>query len=129
MHLLAVYYSLLHSSIVCRILRYLGPLQLHFIKESWSVAGEGLCHISIYTMNFLCLLSFGPIAGKLDSFIHNFLSEVDATARAQVVALGGNALLCHRVVPVESGSRTSRNQAYSMLSVYGDVVLIESLST
>jgi hypothetical protein len=34
--------------------------------------------------------------GKLDSFIHNFLSEVDATARAQVVALGGNALLSHR---------------------------------
>jgi hypothetical protein len=30
-----------------------------------------------------------------------------------------------RIVPVESGSGVSRNQAYNMVSVYGDVVLVE----
>ena len=32
-----------------------------------------------------------------------------------------------RIVPVESGSRVSRNQAYNMISVYGDAVLVESV--
>jgi hypothetical protein len=31
----------------------------------------------------------------------------------------------HRIVPVESGSGVSRNQAYNMVSVYGDAVLVE----
>ena len=35
-------------------------------------------------------------------------------------------LICRcRIVPVESGSGVSRNQAYNMVSVYGDVVLVE----
>lgn len=89
-----------------KIVRYLGPLQLHFIKESWTVRGEG----------------------SLGTFLYLFLSEVDSATRAQVSSLGGNALLCHRIVPVESGSGVSRNQAYNMVSVYGDVVLTEPLT-
>lgn len=48
-----------------RIVQYLGPLQLHFIKESWTVRGEGL----------------------LGSFLHRFITEVDAATRAQVFYL------------------------------------------
>jgi hypothetical protein len=46
-----------------RILRYLGPLQLHFIKESWGMSGKSL----------------------LGTFFYIFQSEVDAAARAQVI--------------------------------------------
>lgn len=45
-----------------RIVRYLGPLQLHFIKESWGMSGKG----------------------HLGTFFYIFQSEVDAAARAQV---------------------------------------------
>jgi hypothetical protein len=81
-------------------------VQLHFIKDSWSVkGGEG---------------------GMLGSFFFAFISEANAVARAQVSALGGNALLCHRLVPQESGGRVARNnQAYNMLSITGDAVLVE----
>jgi hypothetical protein len=40
-------------------------------------------------------------AGTPDYFFHLFISEVNACARAQVAALGGNALLCHRWVDVD----------------------------
>jgi hypothetical protein len=59
------------------------------------------------------------------AFLYNFISEANAVARAQVAALGGNALLMHRVVPQESGGRLSRSQAYNMFSVTGDAVFIE----
>lgn len=86
-----------------RVKRYLGPVQLHFIKDAWTVRGEGL----------------------LSSFFFLFISEVNAVAQAHVAALGGNALLCHRVTPQEAGGKASRNQGYTMLSVTGDAVLLE----
>ena len=36
-----------------------------------------------------------------------------------------HVIINYRIVPVESGSRVSRNQAYNMISVYGDAVLVE----
>jgi hypothetical protein len=47
-----------------KVLRYLGPLQLHFIKESWGMSGKG----------------------PLGTFFYIFQSEIDAAARAQVRA-------------------------------------------
>lgn len=61
----------------------------------------------------------------LGSFFYLLLSEVNAVARSQVAALGGNALLCHRLVPQEAGGRSSRNQGFTMFSVTGDAVLLE----
>ena len=95
----------------------------------------------------------------MDSFFFLLISEAHAVTRSQVVipppipalsivclnvfqlfypqkvlALGGNALLCHRMVPQESGGgggRSHRNQfiagvqVYNMLSVSGDAVLLE----
>ena len=76
---------------------------MHFIKDAWTVRSEGM----------------------LGSFFYLLLSEVNAIARAQVAALGGNALLCHRLVPQEAGGRSSRNQGFTMFSVSGDAVLLE----
>lgn len=76
---------------------------MHFIKDAWTVRGEG----------------------QLGSFFHLLLSEVNAVARAHVAALGGNALLCHNLVPQEAGGKASRNQGYTMFSVTGDAVLLE----
>jgi hypothetical protein len=39
-----------------------------------------------------------------------------------------SSLISCRIVPVESGSGVSRNQAYNMVSVYGDAVLVEPSS-
>lgn len=63
--------------------------------------------------------------GQLGSFFYLLLSEVNAIARAHVTSLGGNALLCHRLVPQEAGGKASRNQGYTMFSVTGDAVLLE----
>lgn len=86
-----------------RIKRYLGPVSLHFIKDSWSQRGES----------------------SLGSFAYLLLSEVNALARAHVAALGGNALLCYSLTPQEAGGRVSRNQGFTMFSATGDAVLLE----
>ncbi|KDO21387.1 hypothetical protein SPRG_13700 [Saprolegnia parasitica CBS 223.65] len=85
-----------------KILRYLGRITLHFIKESWTVRE----------------------LGGLGAFFHLFLSEAIAVVRAHVRALGGNAMLSFRLVPIES-SQLYRNQVYNMISVTGDAVLLE----
>ena len=73
--------------------RYLGLINLHFIKESWTV-NEG---------------------GGLGQVFHLFLSEVMAQARAAVSALGGNALLSFIITPSENGGRVYRNQVAHLL--------------
>jgi hypothetical protein len=89
------------------IRNYLGPLQLHFIKEPWSPTTRTTTEES------------------LDAFFYQFLSEVNATARSHVAALGGNALLCRKVVLQESGGRMYRNQSYNLVSITGDVAYVE----
>jgi hypothetical protein len=86
-----------------KVKRYLGPVQLHFMKDSWSVRGEA----------------------TTESFYYRFVSEVNACARAHVAALGGNALLCHAIVPQESGGRAYRSHTYTLMSVIGDAVLVD----
>jgi uncharacterized protein YbjQ (UPF0145 family) len=84
------------------VTRYLGRVTLHFIKESWTVRESG----------------------GLGAFYHLFLTEAIAIVRAHVRALGGNAILTFRLVPIES-SQLYRNQVYNMISITGDAVMIE----
>ena len=86
-----------------RVKRYLGPIHLHFVKDSWAERGEG----------------------ALEPFFFMLISQAQAVTRAQVAALGGNALLCHKLVPQESGGKMYRNQVYNIMSVSGDAVFLE----
>ena len=83
--------------------RYLGPIHLHFVKDA---NAQGI---------------FRDTA-SLEQFFFVFLSEASSVARSQVAALGGNALLCHRMTPQES---TTRSGHYNMVSISGDAVLLE----
>jgi len=58
-----------------RIKRYLGQINLHFIRESWSVKGEG----------------------GIGAFYHETLMHAQAMCRAHIVAQGGNALTSFRL--------------------------------
>jgi hypothetical protein len=82
--------------------RYLGPIHLHFVKDSES--------------------SNNRDPATLEQFFFVFLSEACAVVRSQVTALGGNALLCHHMYPQES---TRRGQQYKMISITGDAVLLD----
>lgn len=80
---------------------YLGRLQLHLIKETWSYREQG----------------------GLSAFAHTFVSEAHAMARAHVAARGGNALLSFRLHECRF-VEVSKTQAYSIISLSGDCVRI-----
>ena len=85
---------------------FLGRISLHFVKEATVVYETG--------------------TGKegMGGFTHVFLSEMYAITRAHASALGGNGVLAFsldQVTVVES----IRNQAYALVSLSGDVVLVE----
>ena len=82
--------------------KFLGRVQVHLIKESWTFNDEG----------------------GLGQFAHLFLSEAQAIARANVAARGGNALLGYRLHECRF-IEPSKNQAYSIISLSGDAVLLE----
>lgn len=81
---------------------FLGRISLNFIKESFSTREHG----------------------GMNSFAHNFLVEVQMIARSHVRALGGNALLSFKYEICDLTSKSSKNQAYCMISLTGDAVKI-----
>lgn len=58
-------------------------------------------------------------------FIQNLMAELMALARANVIALGGNALVSFKFDQMLC-TENVKNQAYALLSVSGDVLLLES---
>jgi len=84
------------------VVRYLGRINLHFIRESWAVR-EG---------------------GGLGQFFHLFLSEAKAIARAHVAALRGNSILNFQITPRESTGKALKS-VYNMISLSGDVAVVQ----
>ena len=88
--------------------RYLGRINLHFIKES---TASGLRE-----------------GGGIGTFFQLFLSECSTMCRAHVKAMGGNYMLNYRFVPQQSGmgvGKSGRNQVYHMISIAGDAVFVQ----
>ncbi|KAF9970101.1 hypothetical protein BGZ73_007287 [Actinomortierella ambigua] len=89
--------------------RYLGKLSLHFVKET---------HI----------LHDGTVSSGMGGFVHVFLMEIQAVARAHVAAMGGDAIVGLRVDETLF-QESVKNQGYALLSISGDVVGCETTAT
>ncbi|XP_065911628.1 C2 domain-containing protein 5-like [Dysidea avara] len=86
------------------IVRYLGVVSLFLIRETTAVRG---------------------LRG-VDHFVHMFIAEANAIARAHVAAMNGNMLLGYRVnecVLIDSSSH--KNQAQCLLHISGDAALVD----
>lgn len=64
--------------------------------------------------------------GGLSGFMHNFISEVLAIARANVLSLGGNALVSFKMNQCILIDNPNRNQGQCLIKVSGDAVKIQS---
>ncbi|XP_078585171.1 C2 domain-containing protein 5-like isoform X1 [Branchiostoma floridae x Branchiostoma japonicum] len=85
-----------------RVERYLGHVNMFFIRESTSVREHG----------------------GMNGVVHKFLLEVQAILRAHVSALGGNALLSYTVSQVVLLDSPHRNQGQCLLNVSGDAACV-----
>eukprot|EP00051_Salpingoeca_urceolata_P005699 m.76092 g.76092 ORF g.76092 m.76092 type:complete len:346 (+) comp14503_c0_seq3:2245-3282(+) len=84
------------------VLRHLGTVTLHLIKETTSLRETG---------------GIGP-------FVHLFLLEILALARAQVRARGGNALVSQRIRQFILLDNEHKNQGQCLILLSGDAVLV-----
>lgn len=80
--------------------RYLGIINLFLIRESTSIKEHG----------------------GVSSFMHLFILEAQAIARAHVAGLGGNALQSYRLSECELIEHPHKNQAQCLLNLSGDAV-------
>eukprot|EP00727_Mastigamoeba_balamuthi_P001138 m51a1_g11020 putative c2 domain-containing protein 5 isoform x5 (1083) ;mRNA; f:400608-404580 len=85
----------------CEIKSYLGYVNVHFIRESFSLHDEW----------------------GINGLSTDFLVDVLAVVRSQVQALGGTALLSFSVDLWHVKSSEYKDQAYCMISVSGDAVI------
>ena len=85
-----------------RVVRYLGRLNLHFIKESSS------------------------LRDGVQAFFKTFLAEMNTIARAHVKSLGGNALLSYQLA---RGSRVARRTRTRFITSYLSAGILCSWST
>lgn len=101
-----------------QVVKHLGRLSLHFVKED--------LHLHYAASEYTYYFFSDPNATEdgLGRFMHRFLSEVQAIARAHTVAMGGNALIAFRLEQTII-RETLKNQAYGMLSISGDVVQVK----
>ncbi|XP_069019673.1 C2 domain-containing protein 5 isoform X11 [Embiotoca jacksoni] len=84
-----------------RIIKYLGIINMFFIRETTSLREEG----------------------GVSGFLHTFIAEVFAMVRAHVAALGGNAVVSYSMKECVLMENPNKNQAQCLINVSGDAVI------
>ncbi|XP_035859629.1 C2 domain-containing protein 5 isoform X19 [Sander lucioperca] len=84
-----------------RIIKYLGIINMFFIRETTSLREEG----------------------GVSGFLHTFIAEVFAMVRAHVAALGGNAVVSYSMKECMLMENPNKNQAQCLINVSGDAVI------
>ncbi|XP_013858947.1 C2 domain-containing protein 5 isoform X8 [Austrofundulus limnaeus] len=84
-----------------RIIKYLGIINMFFIRETTSLREEG----------------------GVSGFLHSFIAEVFAMVRAHVAALGGNAVVSYSMKDCVLMENPNKNQAQCLINVSGDAVM------
>ncbi|XP_030586734.1 C2 domain-containing protein 5 isoform X4 [Archocentrus centrarchus] len=84
-----------------RIIKYLGIINMFFIRETTSLREEG----------------------GVSGFLHSFIAEVFAMVRAHVGALGGNAVVSFSMKECVFMENPNKNQAQCLINVSGDAVI------
>ncbi|XP_078024057.1 C2 domain-containing protein 5 isoform X21 [Epinephelus lanceolatus] len=84
-----------------RIIKYLGIINMFFIRETTSLREEG----------------------GISGFLHSFIAEVFAMVRAHVAALGGNAVVSYSMKECVLMENPNKNQAQCLINVSGDAVI------
>ncbi|XP_038562691.1 C2 domain-containing protein 5 isoform X3 [Micropterus salmoides] len=84
-----------------RIIKYLGIINMFFIRETTSLREEG----------------------GVSGFLHSFIAEVFSMVRAHVAALGGNALVSYSMKECMLMENPNKNQAQCLINVSGDAVI------
>ncbi|KAM4734092.1 C2 domain-containing protein 5 isoform 3-T3 [Anableps anableps] len=84
-----------------RIIKYLGIINMFFIRETTSLREEG----------------------GVSGFLHSFIAEVFAMVRAHVAALGGNAVVSYSMKDCVLMENPNKNQAQCLINVSGDAVI------
>ncbi|XP_072327903.1 C2 domain-containing protein 5 isoform X16 [Scyliorhinus torazame] len=83
-----------------KIAKYLGIINMFFIRETTSLREEG----------------------GVSGFLHAFIAEVFAMVRAHVAALGGNAVVSYIMKQCVFMENPNKNQAQCLINVSGDAV-------
>ncbi|XP_039510402.1 C2 domain-containing protein 5 isoform X11 [Pimephales promelas] len=84
-----------------KIIKYLGIINMFFIRETTSLREEG----------------------GVSGFLHTFIAEVFAMVRAHVAALGGNAVISYSMKECVFMENPNKNQAQCLINVSGDAVI------
>ncbi|TRY58634.1 hypothetical protein DNTS_024782 [Danionella cerebrum] len=84
-----------------KITKYLGIINMFFIRETSSLREEG----------------------GVSGFLHSFIAEVFAMVRAHVAALGGNAVVSYSMKECVFMENPNKNQAQCLINVSGDAVI------
>lgn len=84
-----------------KITKYLGIINMFFIRETTSLREEG----------------------GVSGFLHAFICEVFAMVRAHVAALGGNAVVSYIMRQCVFNENANKNQAQCLINVSGDAVI------
>ncbi|XP_036440471.1 C2 domain-containing protein 5 isoform X10 [Colossoma macropomum] len=84
-----------------KINKYLGIINMFFIRETTSLREEG----------------------GVSGFLHSFIAEVFAMVRAHVAALGGNAVVSYSMKECVFMENPNKNQAQCLINVSGDAVI------